>query len=510
MRRPVNASDPTALRIKLVAIDTHTENVVFLARDCPALRPERLRGTRKVVLKTGEVELIASVLIMDDRKLLSAMEVGVSQPAFRRLGAAPGALVTIAPAPPAHSLDAVRAKVRGETLNAHQLGDIVQDLTRHRLSDLEVSAFVVACASFMTDHEVVDLTLAMANAGARLAWPGPIVVDKHCIGGIPGNRTTMIVAPIVAAHGLTMPKTSSRAITSPSGTADTMEVLAKVDLREDEMRRVVDTCHACIAWGGHVNLSPADDVIIGVERPLQIDTPEQMVASILSKKLAAGVTHLVLDIPIGPTAKIRSAAYAQRVRKLFEHVAKQLGLIIDVQITDGAQPIGRGVGPVLEARDVMAVLRNAPDAPVDLRAKALALAARVLECDPALPGGAGAARAQELLTSGAALKAIEAIIAAQGPPPRKAAIGALTKDVCARAHGFVTAIDCFQIARLARFAGAPTDPGAGLDLLKRIGDPVRPGDPLFRLYADDPADFALACAAAEEHNSFAISVDATA
>jgi thymidine phosphorylase len=140
------------------------------------------------------------------------------------------------------------------------------------------------------------------------------VVDKHSIGGIPGNRTTMIVAPIVAAHGLIMPKTSSRAITSPAGTADTMEVLAKVDLSEAEMRSVVERCGACIAWGGHVNLSPADDVIIAVERPLQIDTPEQMVASILSKKMAAGVTHLVLDIPFGPTAKIRSAAYAQRVR----------------------------------------------------------------------------------------------------------------------------------------------------------------------------------------------------
>lgn len=500
-------TEPVHLSIKPVALDTLNESVVLLARDCPALRPERLRGSRKVVLKCGAKTLIATILIADDPQLVGCHEVGVTEPAFRRLGARAGVRATIAPAPPAESLDAVRAKVRGETLDKRQLASVVSDLTNHRLSDIEVSAFVVACASFMTDQEVIDLTEAMAAAGTRLRWGADRVVDKHSIGGIPGNRTTMIVAPIVAAHGLTMPKTSSRAITSPAGTADTMEVLAKVDLTEAEMRSVVDECHACIAWGGHVNLSPADDLIIAIERPLQIDTPEQMVASILSKKIAAGVNHLVLDLPVGPTAKIRSAAHAQRVRKLFEHVAGRLGLFIDVMITNGREPIGRGVGPVLEARDVMAVLRNAPDAPRDLRDKSLRLAGRVLDFDPALRGGAGEARAAELLGSGAALKAMERIQAAQGPPPRVSALGARVKEATAARDGFVTGIDCFRIARIARLAGAPTDPGAGLDLLKRLGDPVRQGEPLYRLHAEDPADFAMAAEALEEAHGFSISLD---
>lgn len=485
--------------------DTHGENIVFLARDCPTLRPERLRGSRKVLVRCAENEIIATVLIADASSGVAVDQVGLAQPAFRRLGAAAGAPATIEPAPAAHSLDAIRAKVRGETLNAHEIADIVHDLTRYRLSDLEISAFVVACASFMTDQEVVDLTKAMAGAGAKLHWSSPLVVDKHSIGGIPGNRTTMIVTPIVAAHGLTMPKTSSRAITSPSGTADTMEVLAKVDLQEDEMRRVVSECHACIAWGGHVNLSPADDLIIGVERPLQIDTPEQMVASILSKKIAAGVTHLVLDLPIGPTAKIRSAAYAQRVRKLFEHVARQIGLIVHVAITDGREPIGRGVGPALEARDVMRVLKCEPDAPQDLRAKAIVLAGRVLDFDPALPGGSGLERATHLLDSGAALRAMERIITAQGPATRAVKPGSRIKEACAARDGFVTAIDCFRIARIARLAGAPTDRGAGLDLLKRVGDPVRSGEPLFRMHAEDPFEFAAACDAIGDDSGFTIS-----
>src|SRR5581483_4628592 len=144
----------------------------------------------------------------------------------------------------------------------------------------------------------------------------------------------MVVVPIVAAHGLTIPKTSSRAITSPAGTADTMEVLARVDLEIEEMREVVSAERGCLVWGGHVNLSPADDVLISVERPLAIDTREQMVASILSHKLAAGSPRLLIDPPGGPTAKVRSKGEAIPLRKLFEHVGDNIGLAIEVLITD--------------------------------------------------------------------------------------------------------------------------------------------------------------------------------
>ncbi len=306
----------------------------------------------------------------------------------------------------------------------------------------------------------------MIDCGDRLTWPKSLVVDKHCIGGVPGNRTSLIVAPIVAAHGLTMPKTSSRAITSPAGTADTMEVLARVDLSADEMHAVVERCKACVVWGGRVNLSPADDVLISVERPLGVDTVEQMVASILSKKVAAGSTHLVLDLPVGPSVKLRDARAAQKLRKLFEFTAAQLGLTVDVVVTSALQPIGRGVGPVLEAEDVLAVLEGRTDAPTDLRSKALQLAGRVLEMDPALRGGQGEARARELLESGAAARKMDDIRDAQGPSPIKATRGALTHEAVASRDGVVTAVDCLRIATVARAAGAPTDPGAGLWLLQ--------------------------------------------
>ena len=295
----------------------------------------------------------------------------------------PAALVTVTPARSPNSLDAVRAKIQGRTLSAPEIDAIVDDLTHYRYSDMEIAAFLISSASFMTSDELLALTHAMAQAGTQLKWDKPIIVDKHCIGGIPGNRTSMIVVPIVAAHGLTIPKTSSRAITSPAGTADTMEVLARVDLGVDEMKEVVSACHGCLVWGGHVNLSPADDILISVERPLSLDTREQMVASIMSKKIAAGSTHLLIDLPVGPAAKLTNATEAMRLRKLFEFVGDHFGISVEVITTDGRQPIGNGIGPVLEAQDVMAVLANDPKAPPDLREKSLRLSAHLLEYDPA-------------------------------------------------------------------------------------------------------------------------------
>lgn len=501
---PAHPLAAARLKARPIALDTFRENVVVLSRDCAALRPERLAGQRKVEIRAGGHSLLAAPMICDDPAVVAPGEIGLPQPLLHRLRAAPGAWVEIAPARPSQALDAVRAKVMGETLSAEACLTIARDLADHRLSDIEVAAFLVACAGFMTADETLDFTRAMIAVGDRLDWDHRLVVDKHCIGGVPGNRTSLVVTPIVAAHGLLMPKTSSRAITSPAGTADTMEVLARVDLSGEEMRAVVERCGACIAWGGRMNLSPADDVLISVERPLSIDTPEQMVASILSKKVAAGSRHLVLDVPVGPSAKIRTRAAALKLKKLFEYVGGRLGLSLEVLITEALQPIGRGVGPVLEARDVMAVLNGAPDAPADLRDKSIRLAGRVLEADPDLAGGKGEARARALLESGAARAKLDEIIAAQGASPVSPALGGLVHEVRAHRDGVVSAVDCLRIATLARLAGAPTDPGAGLDLLAKAGAQVRAGDPLYRLYASEPSDFGFAVEAAARDSGVAL------
>lgn len=498
-------SAPPQLRIRRISLDTGRENVAIISRHSIALRAESFRAFSRVELRHGSKLMLATLILTDDDNLVAPTEIALAEPAFRRFSEAEGTAVLVHPAKAPDSLDFVRAKIAGAALKPSEINAIIQDIAHYRYADMEIAAFLIGSASFITTDELLSLTRAMADVGTRLTWDAKEIVDKHCIGGIPGNRTSMIVVPIVAAHGLTIPKTSSRAITSPAGTADTMEVLARVELSVEEMKDVVARCGGCLVWGGRVNLSPADDILISVERPLSLDTREQMVASIISKKLSAGSTHLLLDIPVGDGAKVANTVEAMRLRKLFEFVGDKFGITVEVIITDGRQPVGRGIGPVLEARDVMAVLANDPLAPSDLREKSLRLAALLLERDPALRGGAGYARARELLESGAALAKMNQIIQAQGKATKQAELGTLTFDVTAASDGEVVAVNCLRLSRLARMAGAPIDKGAGIFLFKKIGDRVATGDALYRIHACERSGFDLAVGAARIDAGYAFS-----
>jgi thymidine phosphorylase len=509
-----------ALQARRIGIDTYRENVVYLRRDCPVVRAEGFQALAKVEVAANGRTILAVLNVVDDPRLLGECELGLSEESFAQLGAADGAPVAVRHAEPPPSMWALKRKIAGERLGPNEFSAIVRDIAALRYSKIELAAFVVATDQFALDRdEVLHLTRAMVEVGQRLSWPQRPIVDKHCIGGVPGNRTSMLVVPIVAAYaeksGMLIPKTSSRAITSPAGTADTMAVLAEVELPFDRLREIVRQHRGCLAWGGRAALSPADDVLISVERPLSIDSPGQMVASILSKKIAAGSTHLVLDIPLGPSAKVRSMVQAQGLKKLFEYVARHVGLTLDVVITDGRQPIGRGIGPRLEARDVMQVLHGEPQAPADLRNKSLQLAGRVLEFDPDVRGGDGFALARDILDSGRARATMLAIIDAQGARGfdwRNPPLARLTHEVIAPADGVVTAIDCERVSRIARLAGAPKAEGAGVDLLRKIGDPVASGEALYRIHADTAAELQFAREVATRASGFMLgdARDATA
>ena len=490
-------TSPVRLQVRRVGIDTWRENVAYLHRDCPVVRAAGFQALSKVSIGANGTTIAAVLNVVDDARIVATCELGLSEDAFRRLGVADGAEAGIEHAEPPASIAALHRKIAGERLSRSDLHDIIRDIAQARYSKIELAAFVVATNQYDLDRdEVLHLTEAMIAAGRRLEWQheagGAPVVDKHCIGGIPGNRTSMLVVPIVTAHGMWCPKTSSRAITSPAGTADTMEVLAEVELPIARLTDIVRSTHGCLAWGGTAELSPADDILISVERPLAIDSPGQMVASILSKKIAAGSTHLVLDIPLGATAKVRTMPDAQRLKRLFEYVAGRLNLQLDVVITDGSQPIGRGIGPVLEARDVMQVLHNHPQAPQDLRHKALHLAGRVIEFDPDVRGGDGYRIAREILDSGRALAQMNLIIDAQGRRAQAPPLGALSFDVMAPADGVVAGLDNLRLARIARLAGAPQVKGAGIDLRVKLGGTVRAGEPLYRVHAQYDADLQFA------------------
>jgi thymidine phosphorylase len=487
------------LRVKCVALDAYREQVVIVHRDCTAFRIEGFQSLARIEVRTANRRLTAVLLIADDTSIVALDEVGLSRHALALLDARPGDAVEIHPPQPIRSLGAVRRKIAGETLRAADYLHIVEDIVSGQYSRTELTAFVVACGTDELERdEVVHLTRAMEGVGRSIQWNRPLVVDKHSIGGIPGNRTSMIVVPIVAAHGLVIPKTSSRAITSPAGTADTMECLARVDFTVREMRGLIETTGACICWGGAMDLSPADDIIISVERPLALDAEGQMVASILSKKLSAGSTHVLIDVPVGPTAKIQSRRRAQSLRKLFRYVAQAFGIHVEVMVTDGSQAIGRGIGPALEARDVLQVLRCDADAPRDLREKSLALAGRVLEFDPDVDWGTGYDLARTILDSGRAQDAMERIIEGQGRNPLPAPGGMVHEWRSPRA-GRVHALDNYSLARVARLAGAPLAKGAGVDLLVRVDDVVSEDQPLLRIHAERDADLGFALEYLDEH-----------
>ncbi|HVT36130.1 MAG TPA: thymidine phosphorylase family protein, partial [Nevskiaceae bacterium] len=402
------------VRLRRMGIDTYQSPVIYMRADCGVCRSEGFEAQSRVEIRRGSDIIVATLNVMHDG-LLAGDEAGLSEAAWRLLRAGEGDTAELRHPDPLDSLSALRAKVYGSELNLAQLRGIVNDITAGRYSDLELAAFVTACAGArMSLAETVALTRAMVDAGETLRWPHAQVVDKHCIGGLPGNRTTPILVPIVAACGLCIPKTSSRAITSPAGTADVLETMTAVELDLPTLRRVVEAEGGCLAWGGSVALSPADDALIRVERPLDFDSESQVVASVLSKKIAAGATHVLIDIPVGPTAKVRSAAAAQVLSRRLLEVGRELNISVTPLFTDGSQPVGRGIGPALEARDVLAVLRAEPGAPRDLRERALQLAAQVLELSPEIARGQGMARARAALDSGVAWNKFLAICRAQG------------------------------------------------------------------------------------------------
>jgi thymidine phosphorylase len=313
----------STLTLRHVGIDTYQEAVIYMNRDCHVCRAEGFAAQSRIEVCLAGKRVIATLNVVSS-DLLGDGEAGLSDSAWRALGAREGDVIEVSHPEPLESLRALRAKVYGQRLSSSAWREIVADVAAGRYSNLHLAALVTACAGDRLDlDETIALTRAMLESGERLTWATEQVVDKHCVGGLPGNRTTLIVVPIVAAAGLTIPKTSSRAITSPAGTADTMETLAPVDLDLAAMRGVVEREGGCIVWGGRVRLSPADDILIRGERPLDFDSEGQLVASVLSKDRGRS-THMLIDVPIRPTAKVRSATPPRRSARVSRPSGRRL------------------------------------------------------------------------------------------------------------------------------------------------------------------------------------------
>ncbi|MFA5030787.1 MAG: thymidine phosphorylase family protein [Patescibacteria group bacterium] len=449
----------------------------------------------KVELKFNGVRLVASANF--SRHKVQKGEIGLFKEVWQKKSLEDHQVIEVKELTRPESIKAIRKKLLGKPLTYQEIYSIIYDIVHNNIGTTEITYFVAS--GFMhsySSEELFYLTKAMAETGERLKFPGKIVADKHSVGGLAGNRTTMIVIPIIASFGITIPKTSSRAITSPSGTADTMEVLAHVSFPTKKIKEIVRKTHACLVWGGSVNLAPADDKIIHISHPLSLEPYSKMVVSIMAKKVAMGVTHLVIDMPYGSTTKIPDIKTARKIKKIFSYVAKKFKIKLNVQMIPAREPVGRGVGPALEARDVMLVLQQKSWRPKDLERKAIRLAGILLELIGKVKKGTGQKLAADVLYTGKAEKKMRDIIELQGGNSKVDSEDliktARRMRICAKRSGKIFGVNNRSIDEIARILGAPYDKQAGVYLHKRYGERVRKGEKLFTIYSSSQDREALA------------------
>jgi putative thymidine phosphorylase len=433
-------------------------------------------------LSKGEGEFSTIVDIVEN--IIEEDEIGISSEIKEIFNVKSGQKVDVNIAKSPKSLDYIRKKVDKKRLSKEEIKVIIKDIVNNSLSDPEVALFVSGMYENKMDfRETIDLIDAFLESGENLSFKGKFMVDKHCVGGIPGNRTTPIVVSICAAAGLTFPKTSSRAITSAAGTADVISAIAKVEFSKSELQKILNKTGAFMIWGGSIELVPADSKIIRIEKMLKIDPKSQLLASIMSKKLAVGSKYILIDIPYGKYAKVNKKE-ALKLRKDFERLGKHFKLKLKVVLTKGDEPIGNGVGPILELRDIIKVLNLSENAPEDLKKKALFLAGQILEMTGKAKKGKGIAMATEILNSGKAFEKFIRIIKAQQGNIKHIEPGKFVKDIYTNASGTILEINNIKTNLLARVAGCPMDKLSGLYIYNHVGTKVKKGDKLLTIYSE--------------------------
>lgn len=473
---------PKYLTVKPIEMESEHSLVLLHEEDAEELGVyigDRLK------LSTSSSSLIAIVNLTT--KMVQPGEIGTPVEVSREMGLNVGEIVMVSPVPQPTSVRAIRKKMEGKHLSHQEIGEIVTDIVRNNLTSTELSAFVVSeYTQGMSMDEIVSLTTHMVETGEKLHLEVGPVVDVHSIGGVPGNKYALITVPIAVAGGAVVPKTSSRAITSAAGTADIMEVLADVSFDLGEIKEITERVGGLIAWGGAVKLAPADDILIRVERMLRIDPRCQMLASVMAKKLAVGAEHVLIDIPTGPGAKVENRSEARSLAQSFMELGRRLRVEVEAVITYGGQPLGRTIGPALEAREALETLLGR--GPNSLVEKSVGLAGLMLEMVGIVPTGRGKEVAFEILRSGKGYEKMRQMIEAQGGDPNvkpeEIPVGEKKEVIPANEEGYVTHIYNDRITAIACTAGAPRDRGAGVKLFVKRGHKVNRGKTLFEIYAE--------------------------
>ena len=460
-------------------IDLSEPTVLMHESDCIVIGV----GDGDRVRISGNRTYVAIVTVSDT--LVDAGHILMTDKLLHVCSIEPGSIVGVVSSPVPDSVRTIRAKMDGQSLSAEQLDELVSDVIGGRLSRLEVSAWLTALyIKGMNVHEIASYARAMASSGTRLDFGSRRVFDFHSFGGVPGNKITPVVVSIVASAGLFIPKLSSRAISSPSGTADFVEMFCHVDLCTEDVQRITEDVGGVFSWTGATDIAPAGDRFITVQRPLGIDPRPQMLASIISKKLAAGATDLVMDIPMGDGTKVLTVDEANSYARDLMDLGEELGINIECAVTYADQPLGHAVGPALEARECIQVLENEPGHS-DVVDKACICAGMILEMG-GIPNGVS--EAHRILSSGEALEKFRQIVSEQGGDPcvssHDISPGRYSREIVTPRSGFVRSISNRGIVAVAKAAGAPSDHGAGIIIHKKRGSKVSEGDVLMTVYAE--------------------------
>ncbi len=448
----------------------------------------------RVKIRLGKKSAVVLVDLTND--MIKPGQIGLFHEASKAIGAKSGSKINLHVIARPQSIQYIKSKIEGHPLKKTEIDSIINDVMTNRLSEPELSAFMTASYIHgMSDEEVVGLTDSIVATGDKFKINKKPILDKHCIGGVAGNRTTMLVVPIVACAGCYIPKTSSRAITSASGTADTMELLCDVTIPINQMQKQVSKIGGCIVWGGAINLAAADDKLIKIRNPLSLDPKGVLLASILAKKKSVGAKYCIIDIPVGRGVKIEDVSQARSLASDFINIGKRLGITIESLITNGEDPIGNGVGPSLECKDVMCVLEG--KGPHDLREKSILMSAKLLELCGKAKRGCGVEMATRIIDSGKALKKFKEIVEWQGGDEKKLSsdsipIANYSHRIRAEKNGRVSHLDNKMLSRIARTAGAPADKLAGIYLHCEKGDMVKKGDPIMDIYASSEHKLSVA------------------
>jgi len=469
------------VKLKAIPLDIYTGGRYVAVMNKERVESMNLHPQDRILIKFGSEEVVA--IIDTTERGIGKDEIGTYKDTTEKLGIKKGDLVEVVPAKPPESVEFIKEKINNQSLNYKKILKIIEDVVERNITDIELASFVTALhLNGVSLEEAEYLSRAMAETGRILELGKKPIYDKHSIGGVPGDKTTMLVVPIVASAGLIIPKTSSKAITSPAGTANRVGVLTNVDLTLEEIKEVVEKTNGCMAWGGSMELAPADDLLIQVEYPIGVDP--MLLPSIMAKKKSVGADYVVIDIPVGRGAKIRTMEEAQDLADSFIELGRRLGMSVRCGITYGEQPIGYAMGPALEALEALKTLMGDWSAK-DLVEKATSLAGMLLE----LSGEhRGKEKALKILKEGVAEKKFREIIGEQGGDPdvkpSDIQLGDKVVQIKSNHSGQVLWLSNPILSEIARAAGAPKDEGAGVLLNKKVNDLVNKGDLLFTIYAE--------------------------